>query len=979
MKKLFIIALASLFAFASCSKESNETPEVNNVKGVVLTFKSKRPQLKSGTKTEWDSDNSSIVWSATDKIKVGFTYNDNWWAQTAAYSSENESPNNHVKFYQSGEVSIDDKNSSIGTFTVPTTFTGPTTSGSFVFYAIYPAALIDNSLDTAPNANVTLKTSQNPGNGTFDASTDIMVGTSSAITSTGLPEDPISLNWTRVVSHLDLTFSNIAFDGTEIPQKITLTFNEEAKVAGSFSVNMADGTIGAGAANEITLEGNGLTVSGTSIKAWATVLPVSFSSLNVEVKTDKATYTRSITGISKTFKKNARNTLTINMTGAVRTASAQYDWVVKDLSEITSSDVFVIVGNNGSNYAMNHTSLNSKGAPNATAVTVTGTGSERKLSTSPIEGIQWNLSSDSNGYIFYPNGDNTKWLNLIADNNGIRVNNTAANGKYWTLDASTGYLKGTDTKEEVRYIGVYSSTDWRSYTSTGGNIAGQTFAFYVKSAPDTRKDPALSFSPTSKSVAWADKDTYEAPTLNNTYGVAVNYSSSDETVATVGTNGSITFVGNGTTTITAEFAGNPTYKPSSATYSLTVTGKPAFTTVAELNNLATTTGEYSGTLSNAVVSYVPDNKNAVIKDATGSILVFKTDHGLLQGKTFTGEITATVKIYHNCAQITDFNATFTGDETTVEPETMTLATLNGNLSTYQNAYVQVSGLEVTNIASDNKTISVKNGDYSYVVYSNNALSSGFLTVGDIITATGTITWYSEKDQIKVWNNNNIVKTGQVTIPTHTISWSAPSNGSFTVKVDGSTITSGTEVAEGKTVTLIASPNTGYAFSTWSVSGATVSGNTPTATFVVGSSNVSISATFVASSTASVTYDFTGTDWSVSNGTLTNGTVSFTGEGAANFKMNDGYFIMGKSGAYLTFPAYSSDVEKIVVTGRSGASGSVVQNIFVGNTAVSTATTGATGANTYEIASGYQAAGTTYVLKVTSNHNTQITKIEVFYK
>ena len=130
--------------------------------------------------------------------------------------------------------------------------------------------------------------------------------------------------------------------------------------------------------------------------------------------------------------------------------------------------------------------------------------------------------------------------------------------------------------------------------------------------------------------------------------------------------------------------------------------------------------------------------------------------------------------------------------------------------------------------------------------------------------------------------------------------------------------------------------------------------------------------------ADVTYDFTGSDWTVSNGTLTNGTVSFTGKGSANFKLNGGYFFMGKSGAYLNFPKYDKAVEKIVVTGRSGASGSVKQNIYVGETAVSTETTGATGTNTYEIASANQAAGTQYTLKVTSDHNSQITKIEVYY-
>ncbi len=127
----------------------------------------------------------------------------------------------------------------------------------------------------------------------------------------------------------------------------------------------------------------------------------------------------------------------------------------------------------------------------------------------------------------------------------------------------------------------------------------------------------------------------------------------------------------------------------------------------------------------------------------------------------------------------------------------------------------------------------------------------------------------------------------------------------------------------------------------------------------------------------VTYDFTGSDWSVTDGVLTNGTVSISGEGTGSFKMNTGYFMMGKSGAYITLPAYDFAVSRIEVVGKSGASSSCKQNIFVGTTAVSTETTGVTGSNTYEIASDYQAAGTQYTIKVTSAHNSQITAIKIY--
>jgi len=113
---------------------------------------------------------------------------------------------------------------------------------------------------------------------------------------------------------------------------------------------------------------------------------------------------------------------------------------------------------------------------------------------------------------------------------------------------------------------------------------------------------------------------------------------------------------------------------------------------------------------------------------------------------------------------------------------------------------------------------------------------------------------------------------------------------------------------------------------------------------------------------------------------TNGgyTISF-GNANIGHKMNPGYLIFGKEGATLSLPAFSFDVERIDVIGREGASANTKQNIFVGDEAVSSETTGATGTNQYSIAEGKQAAGTIYTLKVTSNHNTQITKILIWKK
>ena len=142
----------------------------------------------------------------------------------------------------------------------------------------------------------------------------------------------------------------------------------------------------------------------------------------------------------------------------------------------------------------------------------------------------------------------------------------------------------------------------------------------------------------------------------------------------------------------------------------------------------------------------------------------------------------------------------------------------------------------------------------------------------------------------------------------------------------------------------------------------------------------------------VTLDFTdNTDWEfptskvVTENSYTDGqgyTIKLEGAGSKNgyrWYSDNKYLINGKSGATLTLPAFDFDVQAIQVVGRSGASGAVGQNIYVGETAVSTETTGATGTNLYYINPSYQAAGNVYKIKVTTEHNTQFTKILIWKK
>lgn len=138
----------------------------------------------------------------------------------------------------------------------------------------------------------------------------------------------------------------------------------------------------------------------------------------------------------------------------------------------------------------------------------------------------------------------------------------------------------------------------------------------------------------------------------------------------------------------------------------------------------------------------------------------------------------------------------------------------------------------------------------------------------------------------------------------------------------------------------------------------------------------------------VTLDFSTNNWNLPEGatnkiktaaTYTDGTytISMSASSDGHYWNPDGYLLFGKANAFLTLPAFDFDVAKIVVEGRSGASTSTVQNIFVGDQAVSTATTGANKTNSYAIDTKHQAKGNIYSIKVTNRYNTQIVSIKIY--
>jgi uncharacterized repeat protein (TIGR02543 family) len=312
------------------------------------------------------------------------------------------------------------------------------------------------------------------------------------------------------------------------------------------------------------------------------------------------------------YTVNGNVTFTAQWTEIV---SGDDHWVLADLADLTASDVFVIVGNNGSNYAMSNNN-GTGSAPSAVAVTVAG----NEITSSVFSTIKWTISGDAtDGYTFYPNGDTEKWLYCTATNNGVRVGTNTAN--IFNMDATSGYLVHQGTS---RFIGIYNSQDWRCYTSAGGNIANQTFAFYKKMDSGT-VPPSISAENVSIEYN-AVSGAIEYSIYNGVAGGTVTAEVTDGNWLTLGqgTTSPISFTCSAnqtgterTATVTLTY----TYNRATATTNVTVTqaGNPnAATNISDI----TATGTY--TVQGTIVA--KSQRGFIVGDGTGYVYYYNQNY-----------------------------------------------------------------------------------------------------------------------------------------------------------------------------------------------------------------------------------------------------------------------------------------------------------------------------------------------------------------
>lgn len=190
------------------------------------------------------------------------------------------------------------------------------------------------------------------------------------------------------------------------------------------------------------------------------------------------------------------------------------------------------------------------------------------LSAAEDEG-KWYLGDATNGYLY--NSSN----NLYAKTEGGKSSLTIA----WNENKEAFYIKNGD-----RWIACRADlTGDNQYKYRGGGNSGSptsgSLAFFdiykllkyngYNTYIDLRPIPTLTWSEGSAEARLDGDNSF--PTLTTEpAGLTVSYSSSNTSAATINNAGDISLVGEGTTTITATFEGNAQYKPTEASYTLTV-------------------------------------------------------------------------------------------------------------------------------------------------------------------------------------------------------------------------------------------------------------------------------------------------------------------------------------------------------------------------------------------------------------------------
>lgn len=260
----------------------------------------------------------------------------------------------------------------------------------------------------------------------------------------------------------------------------------------------------------------------------------------------------------------------------------------------------------------------------ATAINVTD-----NAIISPDASIIWEITTTANGMSINNNGTYVVGVN---SNNASLSSNFEEKTCEWNFSVEKDNFRATNVQYSNRFLQYNSSSKWFVCYQSNSNQKDLTL---YKLEETGKSNPELTFSGITGDITKMLADGSYSSKATTKSDATIVYSSSNQEVATIDQQGTVTLLAGGTTVIKAEVAETATFNASFIEYTLKVTDPAALKTFVKVTNDAVTEGKY------IIVYQANDDANSVMALNTTNAGKFfgNTEIDLTENKIVTDDKT----------------------------------------------------------------------------------------------------------------------------------------------------------------------------------------------------------------------------------------------------------------------------------------------------------------------------------------------------
>lgn len=557
-----LIAVAAI-TFIACTEQETPKP-INNEELVTLKFNIRNVDDAPLTKALLGTEDGKNFLNWEDGDKIGTFSIGSFTSGSSTYT---ESKNNAGNV----EVSGNDYTLNVQSF-----YAGTVTT----IYSYFPYS--SGAGKDKTSAVVTIPETQHMTELGFDADAMPMAGTPVTVdlTTAANTDTPCgTINFSNLGSIIKFR----VYTSESTSETLTSVTYKATGIGGAFSIDLT----GIDVTDETTLiitpseTVNELTTSivGTpaisdldhAIDVYMVVAPGTYSGSQVVVTTNAHTYTLDASG-AKTFTRSHVKPIKVDISkGTPGSLPTPETWSkVTSASDFTPGTYYILRAD-GEYYVPN-------ASGNPTCATYSAgdpiTNAMKWTATASGLGLQFESVANAGYYLWTTNTGSANTISVAQTSTGANAS------KIWTFATvnANETIYYTATAGADKYLVSYGTSNWRYYGTSninGNNIPAE---FYKLDVVDNRTAVTLSFAESTINKTTANYDGFIGQTASaepNETAITDNitYAIAGDAIGDVDpSTGDVTLNGTeGDATVTASFAGDQTFKPASASYTISVT------------------------------------------------------------------------------------------------------------------------------------------------------------------------------------------------------------------------------------------------------------------------------------------------------------------------------------------------------------------------------------------------------------------------